>query len=457
MKTTGTRSLILVLLTLAFVAGMALFLSEYVTDGGSWAIQPFNKHITQGQSLSGRVLDRNGTLLAYSDETGRIYHDDQTIRLAMLHTVGDTRGYISSSAQYLYRAELSGYNLITGLVSPFGKIKGSDVTLTLDANLCKTAYQALSGKKGAVIVYNYQTGEVLCEVSAPSFDPGAPPADLDTDETGKYDGVYLNNVLSSTYTPGSIFKIVTTAAAIEAIPDLDSRTFTCEGSVTINGNQINCTGVHGQIDFKTALAHSCNVAFGELAVELGEDRMTEMANRLGFNSSYAVCGVTTAKSVYQVDGASDDELAWSGIGQFTDLANPMHMAILMSAVANDGIPTMPYFVSDITTSFGLPSGAGHGGKGERTLSASTAERLQTYLRYNVSSYYGDGMFPAGMEVCAKTGTAEVGEGKAPTGWMIGFSSNSSTPYAFAVAVEEGSSGIGSAGSVASAVLSALAG
>ena len=120
MKTTGTRSLILVLLTLAFVAGMALFLSEYVTDGGSWAIQPFNKHITQGQSLSGRVLDRNGTLLAYSDETGRIYHDDQTIRLAMLHTVGDTRGYISSSAQYLYRAELSRYNLITGLVSPFG-------------------------------------------------------------------------------------------------------------------------------------------------------------------------------------------------------------------------------------------------------------------------------------------------------------------------------------------------
>ena len=87
MKTTGTRSLILVLLTLAFVAGMALFLSEYVTDGGSWAIQPFNKHITQGQSLSGRVLDRNGTLLAYSDETGRIYHDDQTIRLAMLHSV----------------------------------------------------------------------------------------------------------------------------------------------------------------------------------------------------------------------------------------------------------------------------------------------------------------------------------------------------------------------------------
>ena len=168
---------------------MLLFLVEFVRDGGSWAIQPFNKHITQGESLSGRVLDCNGTVLAYSDETGRVYHDDQTVRLAMLHTVGDTRGYIATSAQYLYRADLSGYNLVTGLVSPFGKSNGSDVKLTLDADLCKTAYEALGGKKGAVVVYNYKTGAVLCEVSTPSFDPGAPPADLDTDETGKYEGV----------------------------------------------------------------------------------------------------------------------------------------------------------------------------------------------------------------------------------------------------------------------------
>ena len=456
MKTTGTRSLILVLLTIAFAGGMLLFLVEFVRDGGSWAIQPFNKHITQGESLSGRVLDCNGTVLAYSDETGRVYHDDQTVRLAMLHTVGDTRGYIATSAQYLYRADLSGYNLVTGLVSPFGKSNGSDVKLTLDADLCETAYEALGGKKGAVVVYNYKTGAVLCEVSTPSFDPGAPPADLDTDETGKYEGVYLNNVLSSTYTPGSVFKVVTTAAAIENIPDLDSRTFTCNGSVVINGNQINCLATHGQIDFKTALSHSCNVVFGELAVELGEGKMTEMANQMGFNTSFEFDGIHTAKSVYQVKGASDDALAWSGIGQYTDLANPMHMAILMGAVANGGTPVLPHFVESITTSFGLVTRMGYPQEGERMLSVSTADRLKGYLRNNVSSYYGDNLFPSGMEVCAKTGTAEVGEGKAPTGWMIGFSANSATPYAFAVAVEEGSSGIGSAGSVASAVLNRLA-
>lgn len=456
MKTTGTRSLILILLTLAFAGGMLFFLAEYANNGGDWAIQSFNKHITQGDSLSGRVLDRDGTVVAYSDETGRVYHDDKSVRLALLHVVGDTRGYIATSTQYLYRAELSGYNLITGLVSPFGETNGSDVKLTVDADVCRTAYEALSGKKGAVVVYNYKTGEILCEISSPGFDPGAPPDDLDTDETGKYEGVYLNNVISSTYTPGSIFKIVTTAAAIENIPDLDSRTFTCSGSTIINGNQINCTGTHGQMDFKTALVHSCNVVFGELAVELGEEKMTAMAEQLGFNRSFSFDGVNTAKSSYQVKGASDDELAWSGIGQYTDLANPMHMAILMGAVANGGTPVMPYFVDSVTTSFGLVTQTGSAVQGSQMLSASTASRLQTYLRYNVSSYYGDSMFPSGMEVCAKTGTAEVGQGKEPTGWMIGFSANPSTPYAFAVAVEEGSSGIGSAGSVASAVLSSLA-
>lgn len=455
MKTTGTRSLILILLTVAFAAGMLVFLADYARDGGNWAIQAFNKHITLGQNLSGRVLDRNDTVVAYSDETGRVYHDDRSVRLGLLHVVGDTRGYIATSVQNLYRAELSGYNLVTGLVSPFGESNGSDVKLTLDANACKTAYEALGGKKGAVVVYNYTTGEILCEVSAPGFDPGAPPDDLDTDETGKYEGVYLNNVLSSTYTPGSTFKIVTAAAAIEAIPDLDSRTFTCTGSTVINGNQINCTGVHGQMDFKTALANSCNVAFGELAVELGEEKMTAMAEQLGFNKSFSFDGVTTAKSSYRVAGASEDELAWSGIGQYTDLANPMHMAILMSAVANGGTPVMPRFVESVTTSFGLVTQSGGPVQGEKMLSATTAARLKTYLRYNVTNAYGDGTFPSGMQVCAKTGTAEVGEGKEPTGWIVGFCSNTETPYAFAVAVEEGSSGIGSAGAVASAVLSAL--
>ena len=321
MKTTGNRSLILYVLSIAFAAGLLFFLGEYILQGGQWAVQPFNRHISGGVSMTGQVLDRTGQVLSSSDENGRVYNQDASIRQATLHAVGDDAGYISSAAQYRYRSDLAGYNLFTGLGSPFGNRTGSDVTLTLDAELCKTAYTAMNGKKGAVLLCNYETGEILCMVSTPTFDPANPPEDL-LDNPEKYDGVYLNNALSGLYTPGSTFKIITSAAAIENIPDLESRRFQCNGSEIINGNKITCTAVHGDQSFQDALGNSCNIAFGELAVEVGEEAMMEKAQEMGFGQSYSVDGVSTAKSVYNVKGASEDALAWRGIGHYTDQVNP---------------------------------------------------------------------------------------------------------------------------------------
>lgn len=451
MKTTGTRSLILYILTGGFLLGLGVFLVSLFLHGGEWALQPYNAHLSNGQlSYAGQIEDRNGDILSKSENGKRVYSSDEAVRRATLHTVGDTRGYIASGIQYRYRADLSGYNLLTGITSPTGKNTGSNIRLALDADLCVLAQQRFNGKNGAVFVYNYRTGEVVCVTSAGSYDPANPPADLDTDESGKYEGVYLNRALSASFTPGSTFKIMTTAAAIEAFPDLDSQSFSCSGSVVINGNKINCTGTHGTQTFRDALANSCNVAFAEISVKLGAQRMTEAANAMGFNQSLAVDGYTLKKSVYTVDGASEDELAWSGIGQYTDLANPAHMAIVMGAIANGGTPVTPYLVSSITTSFGLPAKTGAVHNGSSMLKASTAARLKEYMRYNVTNHYGDGMFP-GLNVCAKTGTAEV-EGKKDTSWIVGFSDTADAPYAFAVVVEEGGFGVNAAGDIASAVL-----
>ena len=242
MKTTGTRSLILFLLTGGFLVGLVIFLASLVLEGGNWAFQPYNKHLSSGGQLSyaGEVLDRNGTVLAQSKDGERLYNDDELVRRATLHAVGDTMGYISTGVQYSYRAELAGYNIVTGLATPTGETTGSDIQLTLDSNLSKVTLQAFGNQKGAAVLYNYKTGELLCMVSSPTFDPGNVPADLNTDTSGKYEGVYLNRALSASYTPGSIFKIVTSAAAIENIPDLDTRTFNCQGEITVNGNKITC-------------------------------------------------------------------------------------------------------------------------------------------------------------------------------------------------------------------------
>ena len=457
MKTTGTRSFILYFLGAAFLAGLAVLLYGFLFQGGNWAVQPFNKHIAGDSPVSaeGRVLDRAGVVLAESKDGKRVYGGDEMTRRAMLHAVGDTQGYISTGVQYSMRAELSGYNPVTGLVTPTGGAAGSDIHLTLDSGLCKLARQKLGGSDGAAALYNYKTGELLCMVSTPDYDPANPPKDLNTDKTGKYNGVYLNKVLSSTFTPGSIFKLVTASAAIENLADLDSRTWNCSGSVTINGNKITDVRAYGTLHFKDALAKSSNVAFSQIAVELGIDKMNAKANEMGFNRSFSLEGIPAAKSVYNVTGAQPQELGWSGVGQFTDLANPYHMMTLMGAVANGGTYVQPYLVESVTAPFGFATKTGSAHAGEALLSASTAARLTTYMRYDVTNGYGDGLFP-GMKVCAKTGTAEVGGGKKPNGWMVGFSSDPKTPFAFAVVVENVSSGINSAGKIASALMTAAA-
>lgn len=457
MKTTGSRSLILYILGLGFLFGLGVFLYGLFTEGGNWALQPFNKHLSGGSQLSygGQILDRNGVVLAKSENGKRVYNSDELVRRSMLHTVGDTSGYISTGIQYSYRSELSGYNFVTGLTTPTGKSTGSNITLTLDSSLCKLALQKLGTRSGAAALYNYKTGELLCMVSTPGFDPQNPPSDLNTDKSDKYNGVYLNRVLSASYTPGSIFKLVTSAAAIESMPDLDRRTWNSPGSITINGNKITDVAAYGRLNFKNALAKSSNVVFSQIAIEVGADKMTAKANEMGFNRSFELDGIATSKSVYNVTGAQQNELGWSGVGQYTDLTNPYHMMLLMGAVANGGTPVEPYMIGKITSSFGLAEKTGKTREGNQLLKAETAARLKAYMRYDVTSEYGDGLFP-GLAVCAKTGTAEVGGGKNPNGWMIGFSSNADTPLAFAVVVENSRTGIGSAGQVASALMTAAA-
>jgi len=192
-----------------------------------------------------------------------------------------------------------------------------------------------------------------------------------------------------------------------------------------------------------------------MAIELGQKRMTAAANSLGFNRKFELDGIPTSKSVYKVDGAEDNELGWSGIGQYTDLTNPFHMMLIMGAIANKGTPVKPYMIDRITTQFGLTTQSGKAQNDSQLLKSTTADKLKAYMRYDVASYYGDGMFP-GLAVCAKTGTAEVGGGKNPNGWMVGFSSNNKTPLAFAIVVENTNSGMKSAGQIASVLMNSAA-
>ena len=431
MKRILKRSTLILVFTLLFIGGASFFCVELVFNADDWANQPYNAHISGNGGLeqAGAVYDRNGTVLAKTQGTDRVYNENYSVRVGLLHTVGDNSLNISTAVQSKYRSQLTGYSLIWGLNMPQSLRTSHDITLTVDANASAAAYDALSayGKQGACVVYNYKTGEVISSVSTYSYDPEAPP-EINEDNEHEYEGVYLDHVLSSSYTPGSIFKLVTAAAAIENIPDLFERTWYCEGHEDIGGQEVRCVDgeAHGTLDFYGALEHSCNIVFAELAVELGPEKMTAAAEKMGINLSYEIDDVSTAKGHYDVSKATTNELAWSGVGQYNDEVNPMQMAILCGAIANGGNSVNPTYIKsgtgDLLKMIGL-----NDTKSRELLKSSTASTLsQSMPSYTFGS----------LSVRAKTGTAEVGDEKSPNARMVGFSTDEDCPLAFACVVED---------------------
>ena len=452
MKTISARAKILYIIIAAFLVGVVLMSLSFVTPGDEYAMSTRNRHIYNGNVLvsGGRVLDKNGIVLTSTSDTGRVYNEDYTVRLSFLHTLGES-GYIAGGVLENYSAELVGFNLLTGVFTAREK-GGNDVKLTLDAELCAKAYRAMDGRKGAAGVYNYKTGEMVCMVSSPSYDPMDKPKDIDENE--KYDGVYLNKFLYGQYVPGSTFKIVTAACAVEYSPDVLSRTFTCTGKYRAADGTVTCNDTHGTVTFQQAFNQSCNSVFAQLADELGKEKMQATAEKLGVSASLTVNRLHTAKGSYDVAEATRAELGWSGIGQHTNLVNPCNMMVLAGAVANGGVGVLPYYVDGVYTSDGVLI-QDEKTSGTRTyMSVSTASVIKDLMRSTVTDYYGESYFPH-MQMCAKTGTAEVGSDQRPHSWMVGFSLRDDFPYAFAVVLENAGSGYYNAGKTASDIMNAL--
>jgi len=443
------RTFVCLALTLVLLLGLGLFALRFFLYGGKWASFAANRHLynSSGSLAVGRVLDRDGDVLSWVDEK-RQYYNNPTVREATLHAVGDQSGSIGTSALVAFAGKLSGYNVLTGASNPFGQ--GNDLFLTLDARLNYIAYQAMNGKKGAVGVYNYKTGEILCMVSTPTFDPANPPVMEEGDS--RYEGVYLNRFLSGTYTPGSVFKTVTLTAAIETIPDLFSRSFTCTGSTTVGVEEITCPFAHGEMDIGSALANSCNGVFAQLATELGPDILRKYVKQAGLLDSCSVDGITTAKGSFDLTRATAGQIGWSGVGQYNDLVNPCALMMWMGAIANQGKAAVPYLI--LKTEGGLPSLPHLTRQTSKRIDAGTAQVLGEMMANNVTQIYGSSRFP-NMDICAKSGTAEVGGGKQPNALFAGFLRDDDAPYAFVVVLEEGGSGDNAAGSVAAQVLDAL--
>lgn len=428
---------ILLIVFCVLFAGLTFYLGYVVTVYGErWFVTPYNPRLqnVQASVKPGDLRDRTGRELLYTSRGERVYLSGGGMRRSVAHVIGDghgmTYGAQTMFAKYLLGFDKGAVTRIVDLVSGSERT-GSDVTLTVDARLCERALSALDGKSGAVVVMNYQTGELLASVSSPTFDP----ADMELFLEGGGESELVNRAFSGLYPPGSTFKLVTAAALIEnGMADFET---TCAGSTEIGGKTVGCTGKHEKEDLEDALRHSCNVYFAQAAAALGAPAIEREAKKFLFNTELLFDDVVMGQSVFRT--GSDADNAWAAIGQHHDLVTPLHACMIAGAIANGGVMMEPKLLLSVTDSAGesyalVPKAA--------AAPMRDTQALKDMMIAAVENGTGSAAAIDGVRVGGKTGTAEIEDkdGKAEHAWFVGFIDGSAHPLCIAVVIEKAGSG-----------------
>lgn len=443
------RTWITGLFVLFLAAGMVFFLGEYVMEAADWVTFSGSPHLYNNTNIgTGTIVDRSGQLLV--DMTGkRTYSENENTRKSTLHWLGDRNGFINAGAVSHYAGAMAGFDLANGV---YRSSDGEGIArLTLSAKVQNAALKAMGNRRGTVAVYNYETGEILCAVTTPTFDPDNVP-DIAADTSGAYEGVYLNRFLQSSYIPGSIFKLVTTAAALECVEGIEDMTFSCNRIIEYGTESVTCENWHGNQNLRTALSNSCNCAFAQIAELVGKSNMEKYVYQFGITEKLSFDGVSTVRGNYDVTYTAPVSFAWSCIGQYTDLVNPAQFMRFMGAIAGGGVTAKPYIMENVESGNRTTYKA-ETEKTGRIMSKKTAETLAEYMRNNVVAVYGSNNFP-GLKVCAKSGTSQLGGEAVSNAMFSGFVADEEYPLAFMVVVENGGYGSGTCVPVLSKVLAA---
>ncbi|GLV83514.1 penicillin-binding protein [Streptomyces lavendulae subsp. lavendulae] len=354
------------------------------------------------------------------------------------------------------------------------KKQGGNVVTTLNAAAQKAAYEKLGTKKGAVAAIDPRTGAILALVSTPSYDPSTFAGNSKTDEKAwvalkdSEDKNLVNRALRETYPPGSTFKVVTAAAALEngVVSDINAPTDTPEPFI-LPGTKtpmVNHASGCEKATLNFALQVSCNSVFANLGDKVGRDKMVETAQKFGFNNDKIDIPVRAFASVYDKTMGKDGN-AQSSIGQFNTAATPLQMAMVTAAIANDGKLMKPYMVEQLTAP-NLDTIEKHEPQEmSRPVSPANAQKIQQMMVNVVENGTGTPAKIKGVTVGGKTGTAQHGEknAKRPYAWFISYAENpdGTSPVAVAVVIEDSAAdreditGGGLAAPVAKAVMEAV--
>ncbi|MDX2605258.1 penicillin-binding transpeptidase domain-containing protein [Streptomyces caniscabiei] len=429
---------------------------------------PLGNIVVAGKSITGSARTEDSDL-AYR----RTYTDGE---LYAAVTGYASQSYAPTQLEGIYQSLLDGTDL--RLKSVMDTVTGQradpgNVITTIDPAVQKAAYDALGDNKGAAVAIDPKTGKILAVVSTPSYDPSSLTGANTAGDAWKKlnadpDKPLTNRALRQPLPPGSTFKLVVAAAALEdgLYESVDEKTvspdpYTLPETETELSNE-NPNAPCENATIRTALQYSCNNVFAKMAFDLGQDKVRATAEKFGFNDTSQDVPVRAYESVYPSD-MNKSSTALTGIGQYDVTATPLQMAMVSAAIANDGKLVSPHMVAQITDGGGdvLEDYDEEAGT-EEIMSSDTAEQLQSAMQTVVEDGTGTNARISGATVGGKTGTAQHGENnsKTPYAWFTSYAKADGKEVAVAVVVEQSNaarsevSGNGLAAPVAKAVMEA---
>lgn len=399
--------------------------------------------------VRGEILDRNGKVLA---ETVTDANGKETRKYPYGRTFAHVVGYATNGKSGIESA--MNFRLLTSHAFVFERIGnefkgekniGDNVVTTLDLNLQQTAYDALGSHNGAVIVLEPSTGKILAMVSKPDYDPNTIAEKWEeitsADNTGS---VLVNRATQGLYPPGSTFKIFTTLEYIRENADYTNYRFTCDGEFKKDDTVIHCynNDVHGEEDLLSSFSNSCNSSYANLGLMLDPDKFTKTCESLLFNQKLPYMYGYKQSSFSLKKRASTHDVMETSIGQGETLVTPLHMALVTSAIANDGVLMKPYLIDHTENYEGNVVKEYSSSEYGTLLTKEEAETMQNFMKTVVQEGTGRKLKGQSYTAAGKTGSAEYSDADDSShAWFVGYAHrDDKTDIALAVVVEGAGAG-----------------
>ncbi len=429
------------LIFLLFVLAILYMIKITVFDSNSIISNSYNPRLnyTDDSVKRGDIRDINGNVMAYSEKNGEstyvreyVYGEDAA------HVTGYTgigkSGLESAENFELQKLHNEFYQRIRSILTK-DELIGNSVVTTINMDIQKKASELLGNQKGAVVVMEPSTGRILAMVSYPDFSPNTIVENWNTLREGE-DSPLINRAVQGLYPPGSTFKIITALSAMENVPDVESFTYTCTGEAEFQGKVIHCFDgkAHGEVNLNSAMAVSCNCYFAELSKKIGPVNLKETTDRLHFSDTIPFALGYSTGSFALNKNSTESELVETAIGQGRTLINPLYMAMLTSAVANDGMMMKPYIIDHIEYYNGGSGKITVPQKMDQVMTKEEADRITVMMEAVVNEGTGTAANISGYQAAGKTGTAENPNG-ADHSWFIGFAPSDDPKVAVAVVLE----------------------